>query len=438
MNFNLSAQKFLARWILIWVLIQILVLFLAIPVFTEYLPGIYMINSFPDNYDKLASNILASNGYRFFPDTSETLMRTPGYPLFLALIFNFFPNSLVAVKIVNLTLGLLSAWIVAALSWRFTTNKVAIIFATLLFLLHPATIFAQSRGGVESLFTFCTVGFVLAMCRAFDQQKLADYLIAGVLLGILTLVKSTGIFFPIFLLGCIVVTRKWKVIVTFWMPRLVLMGSVMLVVLLPWIVRNYSLVNQFIPTMTVAGTAAFDGLYACKNYSLETDANELHREASRLREKIVVRLNLPHKPSGYFQYFHEAKDEVDFNQYLLRSVFEEYRNSPKLLLRCSLLNGFNFWFAGRTWSSTYLNMLIQIPYLILSVIGMYFCTKGGYSKQMFPILTFVAYYCILHLPINGIARYSVPLIPFFAIFAGIALDELRRRYEMHRSSTLGP
>ncbi len=397
-----------------------------------------MINSFPDGYDKLASNILDGNGYRFFLDTSETLMRTPGYPLFLSLIFYFFPNSLVAVKIVNLTLGLLSAWILAALACRFTANKVAIIFAVFLFLLHPATIFAQSRGGVESLFTFCTVGFVFAMCRAFEQQKMADYLIAGVLLGILTLVKSTGIFFPIFFLGCLVATRKWNVIVKFWMPRLVLMVSLMFVVLLPWILRNHLLVNQFVPTMTVAGTAAFDGLYACKNHSLETDASVLHREASRLREEIVVGLNLPHHPSGYFQYFHEATDEVDFNQYLLSLVFDEYRNSPSLLIRCSLLNGFNFWFSGRTWSSTSLNMLIQIPYLLLCVIGIYFCKKGSCRKKMFPILSFAAYFFILHLPINGIARYSVPLIPFLAIFAGIALDELRRRYVIHRSRTLGP
>lgn len=436
MNFNLRAHIFLVRWILIGVLIQVLVLFLAIPVFTEYFPGAYMINSFPDGYDKLAANVLAGNGYRFFPDTSETLMRTPGYPLFLALIFYFFPNSLVAVKIVNLTLGLLTAWIVAALAWRFTANKVAIIFASLLFLLHPATIFAQSRGGVESLFTFCTVGFVLAMCRAFEQKKLSDYVIAGVFLGLLTLVKSTGIFFPIFLLGCLVATRKRNVIVKFWMPRLVLMGSIMLVVLLPWFIRNYSLVNQFIPTMTVSGIAAFDGLYACKNYSFDTNANQLHHEASRRRNEIVERLDLRDYSSGYFPYFFNAKDEVDFNQYLLRSVFEEYRNSPGLLLQCSLLNAFNFWFAGRTWSSTYLNMLIQIPYLILSTIGIYFCTKGGYGKQMFPILAFAAYFFILHLPINAIARYSVPLIPFLAIFSGIALDELQRRYAMHRSDTL--
>jgi hypothetical protein len=260
-----------------------------------------------------------------------------------------------------------------------------------------------------------------------------NFLVAGILLGVTTMVKSTPILFPAFLFGCVLLTRKWHSAFKYWMPRLALMVLGMFVVLAPWIVRNYLLVHQFIPTMTVAGTAAFDGLYACKNYSTDTNMGQLHLEASRQRDEAATRLNLPHR-SRYFQYFYQVADEIRFNQYLLSSMLDEYRNSPTLLLRCSLLNVYNFWFAGRTWASTYLNMLVQIPYLILSAMGIYFFAKGGHGKQMFPILAFAAYFFIVHLPINGIARYSVPLIPFVAIFAGIALDVLRRRFAMSHSN----
>ncbi|MGB5053638.1 MAG: glycosyltransferase family 39 protein, partial [Nitrospirales bacterium] len=169
-----------------------------------------MINSFPDDYDKLASNILAGNGYRIFPDTSETLLRTPGYPLFLTLIFYFFPNSLVAVKIVNLTLGLLTAWIVALLTWRLTAHKATATLAAFLFLIHPAILFAQSRSGPESLFTLLITGFVLALCQAFDRKKMLDFVVAGILLGMATIVKSTTIFFPAFLFGLVLLKKQWQ------------------------------------------------------------------------------------------------------------------------------------------------------------------------------------------------------------------------------------
>ena len=223
MDLKVNAQLFFVRWLLVVVGFVALLLFLAIPVFFSYFPDLFVINNFPDGYDKLASNILAGNGYRFFPNTSETLMRTPGYPLFLTSIFYFSPNSLVAVKIAKLTLGLLTDWIVAILTWRFTTHKTAMILASLLFLIHPAMLFAQSGGGAESLFTLLTTGLVLAPCKAFDRKKMINFVVAGILLGVTTMVKSTTILFPAFLFGCMLLTRKWHSAFKYWMPRLALM-----------------------------------------------------------------------------------------------------------------------------------------------------------------------------------------------------------------------
>ncbi len=201
----------------------------------------------------------------------------------------------------------------------------------------------------------------------------------------------------------------------------------MLVVLAPWIVRNYLLVHQFIPTMTIAGTSATQGLYVCKNFSFKANMGEQYTEASRQLSGVATQLQLPHRDM-FFQYFYHAEDEVRFNQYLLRTVYDEYRKSPALLARCSLQNGFNFWFAGRTWKSTILNIFVQTPFLILSALGVYFYIRNEYLKQMVPILSFAAYFYIIHLPIIALARYSVPLIPFLAIFSGIAINELRMRW----------
>lgn len=424
---KLSAHTFHARWIFIGGLIQILVLFLVIPGITEYFPGIYMINSFPDDYNKLASNLLAGNGYRIFPDTSETLLRPPGYPLFLTLIFYFFPNSLIAVKIVNLTLGLFTAWIVALLAWRLTGHKATATLAAFLFLTHPAILFAQSRSGTESLFTLLTTGFVLALCKAFGRTKMLDFGFAGILLGMATMVKSTTIFFPAFLFGFVLLKNQWHSIFKIWMPRLALMFLGMLLVLAPWIVRNYLLVHQFIPTMSVTGTSATHGLYVCKNFSFEANMGQQYSEAAKQLNAVAAKLQLPHREM-FFQYFYNAEDEVRFNQYLLQTVYDEYRKSPELLVRCSLQNVFNFWFAGRTWKSTILNVLVQTPYLILAALGVYFCIRNGYFKQIVPILVFAGYFYTIHLPIIALARYSVPLIPFLAIFSGIAIEELRMRW----------
>ncbi len=370
---------------------------------------------------------LPGTGIEFSLILPKHFCEPPGYPLFLTVIFYFFPNSLVAVKIVNLTLGLLTAWIVALLTWRLTAHKATATLAAFLFLTHPAILFAQSRSGPESLFTLLTTGFVLALCQAFDRKKMLDFVIAGILLGMATMVKSTTIFFPAFLFGLVLLKKQWHSAFKIWMPRLALMVLGMLLVLAPWIVRNYLLVHQFIPTMTVAGTSATHGLYVCKNFSFKANMGQQYSEAAKQLNAVAAQLQLPHR-GMFFQYFYTAEDEVRFNQHLLRTVYDEYRKSPALLAQCSLQNVFNFWFAGRTWKSTILNVLVQTPYLILAALGVYFCIRNGYFKQMVPILVFAGYFYIIHLPIIALARYSVPLIPFLAIFSGIAIDELRMRW----------
>lgn len=171
----------------------------------------------------------------------------------------------------------------------------AAILASLLFLIHPATIFAQSRGGAESLFTLLTTGFVLALCQAFDRKKMLDFVVAGILLGMATMVKSTPILFPVFLFGCLLLSRNWHSVFRYWMPRLALMVLCMFVVLAPWIVRNYLLVHQFIPTMTVAGTSATHGLYVCKNFLFNVNMGQQYTEAARQLNVVASQLELPHR-----------------------------------------------------------------------------------------------------------------------------------------------
>ena len=60
-----------------------LVLFAGIPAFQALHPEEYQADLFPDRYDLIASNLIEGNGYRFFPDTAETTIRTPGFVLAL-------------------------------------------------------------------------------------------------------------------------------------------------------------------------------------------------------------------------------------------------------------------------------------------------------------------------------------------------------------------
>jgi len=119
-----------------------------------------------DLYDRLAKSLLNGEGYRFTPDTAPTLLREPGYPIFLVAISSVTGYSVTLVRIANLTLTSLSAWLVAVLVHRLTTHRAAYFLGPMLFMLHPGVLIADLRVGVEPLFTLLLLCFLLTLSSA--------------------------------------------------------------------------------------------------------------------------------------------------------------------------------------------------------------------------------------------------------------------------------
>jgi hypothetical protein len=84
-------------------------------------------------------------------------------------------------------------------------------------------------------------------------------------------------------------------------------------------------------------------------------------------------------------------------------------------------NLFNFWFAGKSRMSTTMNVVAQLPYLILAGIGIVVCVKNQRFTMIGPFLLLIVYFLAVYIPILAQARYSIPLIPFLSILAAIAL-----------------
>src|SRR5579862_2905936 len=76
---------------------------------------------------------------------------------------------------------------------------------SLLYLVHPGTIVAESRAGVEIPFAFLLVGLMWLICKAVELRKTWCYATAGLVLGLTVLMRSTPILFPVFLLGYLLI-----------------------------------------------------------------------------------------------------------------------------------------------------------------------------------------------------------------------------------------
>jgi len=389
------------------------------------LPGVEKITSshyglgFADDYDLIANSLATGQGYRLGPDLGETMIREPGYPLLLAGMFKLFGYGLEGARLANLLLAGAAAWLLWQLAFRVTRDRAASLVAVAIFLLHPGTLVAEARGGVEIFFMFAALAFMLLLFRAIDADRGLHYFVAGLALGALVLVRSTPLLFPLVLLPYLV----WAAPRAARGRRLAQCAALLAgmgLAMSPWVARNYAVSGQLIPTGTVVGVAAQEGQYTCERISLGRGHQALQLEAAEQRNRLAAELGLRFK-RDFYQYFYTPADEIAFNRALVQRSLERYREDPALLARCTAQNFFHFWFLGKNGLATALNVLLQLSLLALALAGLLRLRRQRAASTWLPIALFAAYVVAVHLPLMAHARHAIPLVPFLAIFAGVAL-----------------
>jgi hypothetical protein len=433
--FNRETQRALLLTLGTVLFLKLVVVLLVLPKVGEYLP--YSgIGGFGDRYDRIAENMLAGNGYRIDPDTSETLLRGPGYVLLLTGMFYLFGKSIAAVQVVNIVCGLATAYLIVLITKQWVmrspeppggghTIEWAPLIPAVLFLFHPAVLVAESRGASESLFTLLLTAVVYLSYASMRSNRVSDFMMAGFLLGLAMLVRSTPALIPIVFFAYALVKAssaggaRLAVVRNFFV-----MGLAAFIVLAPWGLRNYFLTGEFLLTTTVKGTTAYQGLYVNKNFGSGKDRNPLLVEATREQDAIADELGLKHR-YDFFNLFYSAKDEVRFDRYLFQRVVEEYKASPGLLLKSCFLNFAGFWFLGKSATATYLNAVLTVPLLVMAGWGIYSGYRRGFD--IVPLVLVMGAFIAPHVPILGVARYHFPLIPFLVILATIPFIDVKPR-----------
>jgi 4-amino-4-deoxy-L-arabinose transferase-like glycosyltransferase len=399
-------------------------LFLVIPMISHHIHAYHNQERYADGYDQLAANLAEGYGYRMYPDTAKTMMREPGYPILLAGIYSILGNDFAVVKLANMLMAFAVAWLMIWLSRELSQNQVMILGPPLLFLFHPAILIAESRGGIEIMYTLFLALFMCTLFAAIKSNKVWYYVASGGVLGLTLLVRSVPVLFPLFVLAYLFVFERQRNQTALMLLRNVaLMIVAMLAVLSPWIIRNYRLTGKFVPTASVVGVSAQAGEYIFTHDF--GDRYQLDTQAAMERNALARELGYPFK-EGYYQCFYSTTDELKFSNYLLRRVAGDYRRSPKLFLRVLLTNVVNFWLGGKTGNSVRLNLAVQLPFLILAGIGISLSARNGQLKVIAPMILLIVYSMAISVPILAQARYSVPLIPYLAILACVPVLALQR------------
>jgi 4-amino-4-deoxy-L-arabinose transferase-like glycosyltransferase len=184
----------------------------------------------------------------------------PGYPVFIAAVVWTVWHTPIpdgdlvrAVEYVQALLGVLSILLAFALARRLFNERVALVAATIM-ALYPNLITTTATLQLETVFITLSLATLLVLLPVATgaDRSVARLVAAGAMIGVVALVRPTiGLLLLAFLVTRLLARRPWReTLVAF----AVLTGAMVLIVL-PWTVRNAVRLHAFVPISTGIGPA---------------------------------------------------------------------------------------------------------------------------------------------------------------------------------------
>ena len=189
-------------------------------------------------YSEIAINFIEGNGLTSAPGSDGFVhaMRPPLYPLFLSMIYFLFGKNSLPPIFLHSLLGAFSVVLVFLIAKRMFENNVAIV-ASFLVSIYPYYVVHDTALQETSFLTLLTALSVFCFFRVIDLNRMSDYIIAGICLGLTALVKETMLLlFPFVIIWFLLNSnQRNKEIV----KRIVLFSVCFVLVISTWVIRNY-------------------------------------------------------------------------------------------------------------------------------------------------------------------------------------------------------
>lgn len=372
-------------------------------------------------YHPTAINLLQDGSYSLLNESNilePTMGKPPGYSFFLAFIYSFTGNSIIAVRIVQFILFWLIALGIYRLAKHFvdeTTSKISAILTVT----YLPLVFLNLYHASEVLATFLVVWIVCKAIEWKESNKTFDVVLTASLFGFLTVVRPNWALFAIPIFGMIFLSKKFKAV-----PNLIVFTLVTTLFVSPWLIRNYFHTGQIILS-SVAKQVLYLSVLQYKGtisyaFTLEehkifiSDLNQRFasiNEQSKLtpKEETLIDKELLLEDSYQADLVTE-RQSLTYTQIM----FSLPKRLAYLWSTCD--------FSPPEIYNTFYHRIAQFHFLIITVLillGLYL--RRTFLKTDWFLITPAIYITVIHSIFLLEPRYSMPARPLLLIFAAVGI-----------------
>ena len=411
-------------------------------------------------YDRLGGGLASTGQFTRYPGSSvfiPEVIRTPGYPLFVAAVYLMFGSgNHMAVAIAQAFVFAGICLLVYLLARRADHERTAIV-AALITALYPPLPYFGALVLTELWTAFVATAAMVVCLKAAQAGKLRDFAIAGALLTATTMVRPAFVLLPFFFaiaVPILVRAQRTRQALAGW-GVLALTAALALV---PWFTYNYVHLGQF--TLSPAGgvgrglwEGSWQGRWPGRIQSELINLADATADRAELNKRVSAKaIETGFSAEPMLRYVNEWRDiraiwdtptdpmeraraRVVADQEYLRHAVALIREDPIGHARRRLTVGaFVLWAAEVPIRHSQINdtptiviraiWLAQVVLLILAAWGAIVLARGGRWLEAVMLSLPIVYVTGVHLPLLCEARQSLPVKPVVLALAAIGL---RRR-----------
>ncbi len=343
--------------------------------------------SMNDDYDEIAENIIEGNGYVAVRGQAPDTSRTPLYVFFLVALFYVAGTGALALIISQSLLQALSCILLYKLSREVFDDRNLAMFPALCLILLPQSMLYATYLHPESLYLLFSVATAVYFFRLWKIGAMRWAPLAGAMAGFMTLTKPVAQLLVLPLAVGFLLHHRHNLL--FGLKRSALLSLSFVVVVAPWVIRNYYVEGEFISVASRGGR--FFHQATIKENQGDADIMERIEEEGREDQSV--------------------NEETRWVELAIRNILDQPGQFVLNLGR----NFIEFWYRGHYLTVSLLNALTNFSLLILAIFGF----MEGRRKDVIvaPFLLIILYFNLVHSFLFSLARYSYPVIPFVIMFA---------------------
>jgi 4-amino-4-deoxy-L-arabinose transferase-like glycosyltransferase len=367
------------------------------------------------SYDALARSLLAGRGYSFTknwypftPPNTPTAHWSFLYPLYLAGTYAVIGYHPLAARLLQGAVGGALVCFLVYKIGRWVVNEETGLVAAGLAAVYGYFIYYNVALMTE---TFSIVLILLTLYLSIELKENPTpirWVALGLSLGLAALLRQTVLLFAPFLLVWLFLELRARSI-RWWYFALPVVT--MLLLILPWTLRNYLVYREFLLLNSNAGYA----LYASNNPNLGSD----------WRNEVVV-VPVPEELAG--------QNEAELDRALTQKGLEFILADPKRYLWLTLdktLEYFRFWPSSESSRISNLNRVLSFGlYLPFMVFGLGLAVSRW--RNFVPLYLFIVIHTGIHLLSWPSPRYRLPVDAVLMVFAGLTIIELAKQLKTWR------